>query len=233
MIQCPQCDVVNQPTSRFCSGCGLQFVFQPTRPKANQHIVAAICGALLIVCFILIQAYNYQEQISGNAADGAANITSQTINSDLAPDGDVTKNLKNSDKLTDTEKNYLRAAYSYLRSFADEGEKLSDTMINVGTGEVTLSEAKEAIKHTQTIENASFSNTYHLVAVPKDFSAVDKKILKVHQLQNSGLTEVLRYYKDSNVEHIEKGSPIWKSSILLANESLKDLTKALDAKSSY
>ncbi len=51
MIQCPQCGAQNQTGARFCSGCGVQFVFQPspTKKKTN-HTGAIIAVALLGMC---------------------------------------------------------------------------------------------------------------------------------------------------------------------------------------
>ncbi len=138
---------------------------------------------------------------------------------------------------TDTEsdgvvKEYIGHAGSYLQTQNKQGLKLAQVMIRFGTGEATLGDVKKAIKDARFVEDYAWREDYldhGKLVVPQSLSTLDAKIKRCHQLHVAAWNEMLEYWRDNNIAHLESGIATGKVAAMLANECLADLTVVMDS----
>lgn len=218
-VICPQCKTANQENARFCSSCGVAFAVAPiqAKPKTNLNVIAIVAVVLLVVFLILNAA-------TSNDRSNETNSNLQTFTSNSS------QNQSDDSKLSTDERKYISAAGGYLNSMFNENKQLAQTATQVGQGTSTLGDMRDAINHTKRIENAGFFGDFGSPSVPKGFESIDGKVKKIHKMHESFIKEYLEYWNDKNVAHINSGAATQKATLLLIDETVKELTKTMKQK---
>ena len=128
---------------------------------------------------------------------------------------------------SEQEKKYFGVAGNYLAAVNMLDTKVAAAMVGTQSGKTTLDDIKAAVEATSTGEEAQF-DVYRNAPVPDVFGSLDSKIRKCRSLHDSAFKELLRYWKDSNTSHIERGSDTLMQAVKLTNESIEDLKKTVD-----
>jgi len=130
--------------------------------------------------------------------------------------------------LTEAQKKYFQRAFGYIDTLNQQDIELAKTMAGASTGESTLSMIKNAIQHARFIENVRYSVDYGPVPVPQEFAQLDSKIRDCHRLHDAALEELLEYWNDQNIAHIESGFSSLQRTALLTNECIAQLSAKID-----
>lgn len=129
--------------------------------------------------------------------------------------------------ITGEEKEYIGRAGGYLSSLNKLDTEVAMIMAGANTGESTLGDIENAIKKARNVESYAWTGDYlnngKLVVSPV-FSKLHGKIEKCHKLHISAWNELLEYWKDSNIAHIQSGNSVLKTAVLLTNECINDLS---------
>lgn len=132
------------------------------------------------------------------------------------------------------EKNYISSANGYLQSLYKYDMQLGNVMAGASSGQSTLAEIKDEIERVKSIQDAAWYGDYQKYppASPEQ-KAVGVKITECRRLHDSSFKEMLVYWKDGNVAHIQSGTLVFQRGIQLGNECIVELgniTKALTDK---
>jgi hypothetical protein len=128
------------------------------------------------------------------------------------------------------EGNYLGAAASYLHAAHEQGNKLAHTMAGASDGSSTLSDIKDALKKAKFVESMGYTGDYQKRIngnVPPRYQSLADDVDEVHRLFQGSTKEMLLYWEDQNVAHIESGQRSLKRCVLLMNESVNKLRKEM------
>jgi hypothetical protein len=132
----------------------------------------------------------------------------------------------------DVVKEYISHAGGYLHILNKQGLKLAQVMIKFGTGEATLGDVKKAIKDVRFVEGYAWRGDYldqGKLIVPASLFTLNAKIKRCHQLHVAAWNEMLEYWRDNNIVHLESGIATGKVAAALANECLADLTVVMES----
>jgi tetratricopeptide (TPR) repeat protein len=132
---------------------------------------------------------------------------------------------------TAAEKAYLEASGRYLSVHFEKCKSASVTMAGASDGTSTLNDIRTALQESRSSINKSWETDFLLVSgrnVPQKFTDVDKKLRRVHALQEDAFLELLRYWEDGRLSHITNGSTMFKQALLECDSAIKDLSKILD-----
>jgi hypothetical protein len=133
---------------------------------------------------------------------------------------------------TSEEKTYLEASGRYLNLHFEKCKSASVTMAGASDGSSTLSDIRTALLESRSEINDSWGRDFLPVSngtVPARFADFDKKLRRVHTLQESAFVELLRYWTDQRLSHITTGSSMFKKALLECDSAVKDLSKILDS----
>jgi hypothetical protein len=125
--------------------------------------------------------------------------------------------------ITQSERNYLGAAGSYLKTANAKGTDVARTMAGASDGSFTLGDIKAALLSAKRIENAGYQGDYKNRIngdVPGSCADLSKNIEETHRLFQSGISEILEYWKDQNTAHIESGNATLQRSVVLMNATI-------------
>lgn len=126
----------------------------------------------------------------------------------------------------DVVKEYIGHAVSYLHTLNKEDMKIAQAMVRFGAAEATLGDVKKAIKDSRFVEEYAWYGDYldqGKLIVPQSLSALDAKIKRCHQLHVAAWNEMLEYWRDNNIAHLESGIATGKVAMVLANECIADV----------
>lgn len=131
---------------------------------------------------------------------------------------------------TTEERAYLEASGRYLNVHFENCKSASLTMAGASDGSTSLNDVRRALQQSRSKINESWEKDFLPVSknVPQRFADVDKKLRRVHALQEDAFLELLEYWKDERLSHITNGSSMFKQALLECDSAIKDLTKILD-----
>ena len=130
------------------------------------------------------------------------------------------------------EKAYLEASGRYLNVHFENCKSASVTMAGASDGSSSLSDIRVALQEARSKINQSWETDFLPVSngsVPEKFADVDKKLRRVHALQEDAFSELLKYWKDDHLSHINNGSTKFKQALLECDSAIKDLNRILDS----
>jgi hypothetical protein len=133
---------------------------------------------------------------------------------------------------TSEEKAYLEASGRYLNVHFEKCKSASVTMAGASDGSSTLSDIRTALLESRSRINESWETDFMPVsngAVPQKFTDIDKKLRRVHELQEDAFLELLKYWRDDRVSHITTGSTMFRQALIECDSAIKDLSKILDS----
>ena len=201
-------DVANN--ARTCPKCGYRFTSGPVKFLA--WFLGISIGLALLG--ILIGESGSENASKGNAPSVAPIPASASVNATQRP-------------ITESERNYLGAAGSYLQTANAKGTDVARTMAGASDGSSTLGDIKAALVSAKRIENAGYQRDYRNRIngdVPGSCVDLSKNIDETHRLFQSGISEILEYWKDQNTAHIESGNATLKRSVVLMNATINATT---------
>jgi hypothetical protein len=200
MRTCKRCGA-QLSSGRFCTRCGWK------ADGGSKFVLVAV----LVVVVVAIFSFLVRKEDSS-----APTVTIQTDK----PTGIAAT----------PEGNYLGAATSYLHSAYDQGNKLAHTMAGASDGSSTLSDIKDALKKAKFVESMGYTGDYQNRIkgnVPPRYQSLADDIDETHRLFQASTKEMLLYWEDQNVAHIESGQRSLKRCVLLMNDSVKQLRKEM------
>lgn len=140
-------------------------------------------------------------------------------------------NLVHPDALlfSDAEKKYFGAAGAYLKTVHEQDFRLATVMGGAQTGESTLGDINGVIRGARSVEETSYFGDYKSAAVLSGCGALDRKIQRCKRLHDSAFEELLAYWRDSNLAHIESGNATLRQAVIATNECVSALNAKMDA----
>ncbi|MGH9927832.1 MAG: hypothetical protein ACREA9_01255 [Pyrinomonadaceae bacterium] len=130
------------------------------------------------------------------------------------------------------ERAYLEVSGRYLSVHFENCKSASLTMAGASDGSSSLSDIRVALQEARSKINQSWETDFLPVSngsVPEKFADVDKKLRRVHALQEDAFSELLKYWKDDRLSHINNGSTMFKQALLECDSAIKDLNRILDS----
>ncbi len=127
------------------------------------------------------------------------------------------------------ESEYSSAAWAYLLEIRSRGGKVLQAIQSMQDGSSSNDDLRKAMSHAKLAENASYQDDYLGRVdgvVPSSFASSHRQIVEVHRLFQASMDEFLKYWEDSNVEHIGHATAIYKQCF----RRLGNATVSLDAK---
>jgi hypothetical protein len=200
-------DVANN--ARVCPKCGYRF---------TSGLVKAVWFLGIVIGLGLLGA-----MIGKNTSQNSHSNTSHVATP--ATTGNATQRT-----MTESERNYLGAAGSYLKTANEQGTIVARTMAGASDGSSTLGDIKTALQSARTFESVGYLGDYknHINGnVPGGCSDLSKNIDETHRLFQAATTELLEYWKDQNTEHIVSGNATLKRSVLLMNSTISAATSKM------
>lgn len=123
------------------------------------------------------------------------------------------------------DQNYIRASIGYLSSANAAGTQLATMWAGASDGTSTLDDCHTAARTALAEENARYS-TYHATrgTVPPAFAEVDRHIGEIHKKSIAGLSSILSYWTNGNLDSISRGMDQYKAAIVEMNSTIAEGT---------
>lgn len=123
------------------------------------------------------------------------------------------------------DQNYIRASIQYLSSANAAGTQLATTWAGASDGTSTLDDCHTAARTAWAEENARYS-TYRATrgTVPTAFAQVDRRIGEIHKKSMAGLSSLLSYWTNGNLDSISRGMDQYKAAIVEMNSTIAEGT---------
>lgn len=120
---------------------------------------------------------------------------------------------------------YVRASIQYLGSANAAGTQLATVWAGASDGTSTLDDCHIAAGKALAEENARYS-TYRAArgTVPPAFAEVDRHIAEIHKKSMAGLSSILSYWTNENLDSISRGMDQYKAAIMEMNSTIAEGT---------
>ncbi len=130
-------------------------------------------------------------------------------------------------RITAVERAYLGSAGGYLQTLNTQDARLATAMAGANTGRTTLGEIKKAIERCRFVENAGWYGDYKKNPAPPSLAYLDRSITECRRLHASALDEMLEYWEDGNLEHVQSGTQVFETAVRETNKCIDEVTQAL------
>jgi hypothetical protein len=123
------------------------------------------------------------------------------------------------------DQNYIRASIGYLSSANAAGTQLATIWAGASDGTSTLDDCHTAARTALAEDNARYS-TYRATrgTVPPAFAEVDRHIGEIHKKSIAGLSSILSYWTNGNLDSISRGMDQYKAAIVEMNSTIAEGT---------
>src|SRR5216684_529226 len=223
--------------AQVCRNCGSPAVIPLDSPVARQALAgrgptvgqvvqpqASTGGpspskAIAIVAAIVVLAFIVWASTSTS--------TSTTHSDSPAPS---VSNTTPSKTLPAADQGYVRASIGYLNSVNAAGTQLATIWAGASDGTSTLDDCRTAARKAFADENARYSN-YRATrgTVPPAFANMDRHIGEIHKKSMAGLSSILSYWTNGNLNSITQGMDQYKAAILEMNSTIAEGTAVTKA----
>ncbi|MGP8051409.1 MAG: hypothetical protein ACLPYB_12475 [Desulfobaccales bacterium] len=122
---------------------------------------------------------------------------------------------------------YLKAAATFLVKDLQSAREIAQTMNSINSGYVTLSEIRDTIDHAKGFHASIWVDTLMGRTPPSKYAALDQQIRTAERLRYNALGELLLYWDDQNMAHIDSGMKVFARSIALENDCLNKLDASI------
>jgi hypothetical protein len=136
---------------------------------------------------------------------------------------------------TPEERLYLEATLRYLRVHYEQSKSAATTMAAAqggNAGGVTLDDIRTSLSTSRSAIERSWKSDFLSASgknPPSKFTGLDSKIRQVHESQDAAFEELLSYWTDRRISHINKGGDMFKQALIDCDSTIKDLNKILDS----
>ena len=154
-----------------------------------------------------------------------ASTGTSTTTTRLDPASGPVSNTGQSKTLPVADQGYIRASIEYLSSANAAGTQLATVWAGASDGTSTLDDCHAAARKAFAEENARYS-TYRTTrgTVPAAFAAVDRHIGEIHKKSMAGLSSILSYWTNENLDSISHGMDQYKTAIVEMNSTIAEGT---------
>jgi hypothetical protein len=154
-----------------------------------------------------------------------ASTGTSTTTTHLDPSSRPVSNTGQSKTLPVADQGYVRASIQYLSSANAAGTQLATIWAGASDGTSSLDDCHTAARTALAEENARYS-TYRATrgTVPPAFAEVDRHIGEIHKKSMAGLSSILSYWTNENLDSISRGMDQYKAAILEMNSTIAEGT---------
>jgi tetratricopeptide (TPR) repeat protein len=106
------------------------------------------------------------------------------------------------------ERAFLNAAAFFIAIQSQQCKSAAESMSSAETAHTDLIEVKASIERSRAKIAESWQKDYLVVAskgIPTKYLILDKRLQDLNRLEQDAFTEILKYWKDRNMEHIRNG----------------------------
>jgi len=154
-----------------------------------------------------------------------ASTSTSTNTTHLDSPGRPASNTAQGKTLPVADQGYVRASIGYLSSANTAGTQLATIWAGASDGTSTLDDCRTAARKAFAEENARYS-TYRATrgTVPSAFVNVDRHIGEIHKKSIAGLSSILSYWTNGNLNSITQGMEQYQAAILEMNSTIAEGT---------
>ena len=218
--------------AQVCRNCGSPAVIPLGSPVAQQTLAARGTTTGQVPPQVRTGGASARKVIAGVAAGIAllalivwANTGTSTNTTNRDSPSRPFSNTEQSKTLPVADQGYIRASIEYLSSANAAGTQLATIWAGASDGTSTLDDCHAAASKAFAEENARYS-TYRATrgTVPAAFAEVDRHIGEIHKKSMAGLSSILSYWTNENLDSISRGMDQYKAAIVEMNSTIAEGT---------
>lgn len=126
------------------------------------------------------------------------------------------------------ERVFVYEAREYLRTARALSIRLAQATASVATGDATIGEVREEVRYARLIETAARTKYRKVQVVPERFTSVNAKIVHCQQRFSAAYDELLDYWKDGDVAHLESGAATIERAVTIFKSAQTSLEETVE-----
>lgn len=215
--------------AQVCRNCGSPAVIPLSSPVAQQTLAGRGTTAAQVQTQNTPRATSTNKLLVGVVAGivflvlivWASTSTPTTNTTHL----DSPSNTAQGKTLPVADQGYVRATIGYLSSANAAGTQLATIWAGASNGTSSLDDCRTAARKAFAEENARYS-TYRAArgTVPSEFANVDRHIGEIHKKSIAGLSSILSYWTNGNLNSISQGMEQYQTAVLEMNSTIAEGT---------
>ena len=225
--------------AQVCKKCGSPAVIPVNSPVAEQ----TLAGRGMTVAQVQAQTSTRGVATTGKLLVGLvlagivflvlivwASTSTSTNTTHLDSPSRPVSNTPQGKTLPVADQDYVRASIGYLSSANAAGTQLATIWAGASNGTSTLDDCRTAARKAFAEENARYT-TYRAArgTVPSAFANMDKHIGEIHKKSIAGLSSILSYWTNGNLNSISQGMEQYQAAIVEMNSTIAEGTAVTKA----